>query len=74
MWENILFWFLTFLVWKLHLNILFYFYNNHIINPTIYEITFKSLKENRKGGARAAHYIPYLFTPNGEQRSESMSI
>ena len=44
------------------------------IDPTNYEIKFKSFRGNRKGSARAAKYIPSLFPPNQEQLSDSMPI
>ena len=34
----------------------------------------KSLKGSRKGSARAEQYIPSLFPPNREERSDSMPI
>ena len=44
------------------------------IELTNSEITFKYLKGNRKVIAIASHYIPSLFNPNQEQRSDSKSI
>ena len=56
-------------------SIVFFFFTVTIkIEPTNYEIIFKPLKQNRKGCARAAQYIPSLFTTIPEKHSESMPI
>ena len=44
------------------------------IEPNNSEITFNSLKGNRKVDYIAAQYIPSLFTTNQEQYSDSMPI